>query len=126
MYPEQAFYGRLSGHDNLVFAARTVMLSRDVPVAVDLVEQEMGITDFAKEKVETYSSGMRARVAIARALLGEPTLLILDEPTRSLDEDGRDRLWAALTHRNAACVIASHRRSDRSHCSRELDISEYR
>ncbi len=86
----------------------------------------MGMTDFAHQKVEAYSSGMRARVAIARALLGQPTLLILDEPTRSLDEDARDRMWAALAERNVTCVIASHRRSDRGRCGREIDMSRYR
>ncbi len=123
--PEQALYSRLSGHDNLMFAARLAVAPNDISDAVDLVEREMGITEFADNKVKLYSSGMRSRVAIARALLGRPGLLLLDEPTRSLDRDARDRLWAALAHRNVACVIASHHDSDRTRCDSELDLSRY-
>jgi ABC-2 type transport system ATP-binding protein len=125
LYPEQAFYNRLSGHDNLMFAARLAISANGVSAAVRTVEHEMGMTGYADQKVQQYSSGMRARVAIARALLGRPTLVALDEPTRSLDEEGRDRLWSALARRNATCVIASHRRSDRARCNREIDVSSF-
>lgn len=120
--PEQAHHLRLSGHDNLLFAARLRLPARQVADAVDAVERELGITDFAGERVQQYSSGMRALVATGRALLGRPTLLLLDEPTRSLDADGRSRLWAALERRPVACVIASHRGSDRDRCDRVLDL----
>ena len=45
------------------------------------------------------SSGMIQQVALARALLGDPALVLLDEPTRSLDADARERLWEALERR---------------------------
>jgi ABC-2 type transport system ATP-binding protein len=120
--PELALYPRLSGHDNLLFAARLRLPLRQVDDAVGAVEHELAITDFAARRVENYSSGMRARVAVARALLGKPSLLLLDEPTRSLDTEGCQRLWTALDHRSVACVIASHSSSDWDRCHRALDL----
>ena len=124
--PEAALYTKLSGHENLIFAARLAVPACDVAEAVDLVEQDMGISEFATVRVQQYSSGMRARVAIARALLGRPTLLVLDEPTRSLDHDACDRLWAAVDRRGVTCVLASHHHADRSHCDTHLDMTSFR
>jgi len=120
--PEQAFQLRLSGHDNLLFAARLRLPRRLVGEAVDAIEDELGITHFAGERVQRYSSGMRALVACARAMIGGPSLLLLDEPTRSLDAAARRRLWTALHRRSVACVLASHRGSDRDHCDRVLEL----
>lgn len=120
--PEQAFYLRLSGHENLLVAARLRLPRRQVGPAVDAVEHELGITGFGRDRMAKYSSGMRARVAVARALLGAPRLLLLDEPTRSLDHDARVRLWAALDRRSVACIMASHRDSDRDRCHRVMHL----
>jgi ABC-2 type transport system ATP-binding protein len=83
---ERSFYWRLSGRDNLEFFAALHGLGKraararalDALAAVNLVE-------VADRRVDRYSSGMRARLGLARALLGQPAILLLDEPTRSLD-----------------------------------------
>jgi ABC-type multidrug transport system ATPase subunit len=122
--PEKGLYSALSGRQNLLFAARLRFSRREARALVDCVEGELGITDFAQEKVLHYSAGMRARVVIARALLGNPALLLLDEPTRSLDDAGRELLWAALARRNAvACVLASHLPLDRDRCDRTVTLA---
>lgn len=122
--PERGLYPKLSGHDNLLLAARLRLPGRQVGTAVDLVERELAITPFAARAVHDYSAGMRARVTVARALLGRPAVLLLDEPTRSLDADGRELLWAALDRRpGVACVIASHLLGDRDRCDRSVDLS---
>lgn len=122
--PERGLYPNLSGRENLTFAARLRLGGEDVREVVRGVEVELGISDFAAEKVRHYSAGMRARVSIARALLGNPVLLLLDEPTRSLDQKGRELLWSALRRRRSvACLITSHLPSDQVECDRSLTLS---
>ena len=125
--PEQGVYGRLSGHDNLLFAARLRLPWRDAAAAVTRVEREFGVEGFAATRVEHCSAGMRARVSLARAFLGEPALLLLDEPGRSLDEHATAQLWAAIDRRpELTCVVASHRSGDRSRCHHVLDLPVHR
>ena len=73
---------------------------------------ELHITQFAKRHYRSLSAGQRTRVLLAKALLNKPELLILDEPTASLDPDTADRIRHYLQqyqqHTNAAIILASH------------------
>jgi len=122
---ERAFYQRLSGLENLLFyASLRVSGERDARASVASLVEELELADFVKERVDRYSSGMFQQLGLARALLGEPRLLILDEPTRSLDTGAVERLWAALDRRpNVSVVMASHRTSDLDRCSQRMDLS---
>ncbi len=122
--PEQALHLHMSGHDNLMFAGRLRVPASRVADEVAAVERELGISPFAAKSAHTYSAGMRARVTIARALLGRPALLLMDEPTRSLDDEGREMFWAALGRRpDAACLIATHLPDDRPRCDRTVALT---
>ena len=118
---EKAFYQRLSGRRNLIFYAS---LRGDAPRArAESVIEELEL-DFASERVDRYSSGMVQQLSIARALLGDPQLLLLDEPTRSLDAAAVERLWAAISRRRStAVVIASHQEDDLDRCGQRVDLS---
>jgi ABC-2 type transport system ATP-binding protein len=122
---EKAFYQRLSGWKNMMFYAslrtRTDVAARnDVRGLVD----ELQLADFIHERVDRYSSGMCQQVGLARAMLGSPLVLILDEPTRSLDKGAIERLWTALDRRpSLAVLIASHRATDLDRCSQRIDLS---
>jgi len=121
---ERSFYQRLSGHTNLVFFARLRCGGKKpAAAAVDSIIEELEIGEIARERVDRCSTGMVQQLAFARALIGEPQLLLLDEPTRSLDEGAVSRLWGALDRRpRTALVVATHSDSDLSRCDERLDL----
>jgi ABC-2 type transport system ATP-binding protein len=109
---DRGMYWRLSGQANLEFFGVLAGLPRDVARgrATELLEQ----LDLAgRDKLLFgYSSGMRARLNIARALLAEPPLLVLDEPTRSLDPLASGLLGdllRELASGGRAVLLSSHR-----------------
>lgn len=75
-------YERMSGLDNLRFTSRLYRVGKN---RVEEVLAQVGLSDSAKKKVSTYSSGMKQRLLVARALLHKPKVMFLDEPTRGLD-----------------------------------------
>ena len=121
---ERSFYLRLSGRANLLFFARLRFDSEGVAARrVGELEEELQIREITRERVDRCSSGMIQQLALARALLGEPRLVLLDEPTKSLDVDARARLWGALDRRrDAAVLFASHLDEDLVHCDRKLSL----
>jgi ABC-type bacteriocin/lantibiotic exporter with double-glycine peptidase domain len=66
---------------------------------------------------------MVQQLAFARALIGDPAVLLLDEPTRSLDAEAYARLWEAVDARShLTLVVATHRDDDIRRCHRRLDL----
>ena len=122
---ERSFYLRLSGRRNLVFFAQLRGYTRrEAERAVDALSEELGIADVLAERGDHCSTGMILQVAFARALLGAPKLLLLDEPTRSLDADATDRVWQAISARpDLAVVIATHRKDDLDRCDSSIEFS---
>ncbi len=107
------FYGSLSGRQNLRYTARLNGLDRETTEpAIDEVLEQVGLTDRADDPVEAYSRGMRQRLGIADALVKSPDLLILDEPTTSIDPLGVDEILALLRRlvreRGLAIMLSSH------------------
>ncbi|QAY75749.1 ABC transporter ATP-binding protein [Sphingosinicella sp. BN140058] len=80
-----AFYPFLSGRTNLQVLAKTHGAGAD---RIDALLAQVGLSDAANRKVKGYSTGMRQRLGVAAALLGDPELVILDEPVNGLDAAG--------------------------------------
>ncbi len=102
-------YPYLTGYENLYQLAS--MQGEEAVQRVGYVAELVRLTDRLHDKVRTYSLGMRQRLGIAQALLGNPKLLILDEPTNGLDPAGIRELRTFLRHlANAglAIFISSH------------------
>jgi ABC-2 type transport system ATP-binding protein len=105
---ETAFYPFLSGRDNLRAAARR----RGLPgPRVDTVLAAAGLTARQHDRVAGYSLGMKQRLGLAMALLGDPELLILDEPSNGLDPIGQlemHRRIRELGARGRTILLSSH------------------
>ena len=83
---ERSLYWRLTAFQNLeLFASLQGMRGNRVQARVAEVLNVVGLSDTADKIVGAFSSGMKQRLLIARALVAQPTILLLDEPTRSLD-----------------------------------------
>jgi ABC-2 type transport system ATP-binding protein len=121
---ERSFYLRLDGRRNLVFYAQVRGYSRrEAGRVVQALADELHLEHILAERVDRCSSGMIQQLAFARALIGSPPLLLLDEPTRSLDEAAAARLWEALHHRpHVAVLIATHRREDLEECDSRVEL----
>jgi ABC-type multidrug transport system ATPase subunit len=122
---ERSFYLRLSGRNNLLFFAGVHGIGREQAVrTVRSLEEELELGAILAQRVDRCSSGMVQQLGFARALLAMPRLLLLDEPTRSLDTDAIERLWQAVAARpHLALLIATHREDDVARCDRRLDLS---
>jgi ABC-type multidrug transport system ATPase subunit len=121
---ERSFYLRLTGRQNLEFFARMRGLGRgEARARVAALEAELELAAILAKRVDQCSTGMVQQLAVARALLGEPALLVLDEPTRSLDAAARERMWAALERRPAlTALMATHRSEDVERCGGSLAL----
>ena len=94
VFDSQNVYERMSARDNLRFYAR---LYRVKKARVEEMLTQVGLTGRAKDKIKTYSNGMKQRLLIARALLHQPKVLFLDEPTRGLDPNVARDVRAIVT-----------------------------
>src|SRR5262245_11169975 len=121
---ERSFYLRLDGRRNLVFYAQVRGFSRrKAERLVKSLGDELHLEHILAERVDRCSSGMIQQLAFARALIGSPTLLLLDEPTRSLDAAASARLCNAIHDRSGvAVVIATHRREDLEECDSRIEL----
>lgn len=116
---ERSFYLRLSGFENLLLYARLRGLPKRAAAArVGSLADELELGHVVSRRADRCSTGQLQQLAFARALVGDPAVILLDEPTRSLDEDARGRMWAALERRgDAAVVVASHLDEDADRAS---------
>ena len=110
---ERSFFWRLTGIQNLTFFAALHGLRRREAVERSReVLERVGIAPLATRRVDRYSTGMKAKLSIARALLGDPAVLLLDEPTRSLDPiatvDTRTLVLELAHAQGLAVLFATH------------------
>jgi ABC-2 type transport system ATP-binding protein len=106
---EPRFHGHLSGRENL-----QILAAAREPAARDRIEsslERVGLLHRADDKVSKYSMGMRQRLGVAACLIGDPELLILDEPMNGLDPAGmaemRDMI-VSLVAEGCTVVLSSH------------------
>jgi ABC-2 type transport system ATP-binding protein len=120
---EPALYDELSAEANLTFFGKLYRLRGDyltdrVAWCLDMAR----LTDRRKDRVETFSGGMKQRLNLACALLHNPTVLLLDEPTAALDPFSRDNLFGTLhdlREQGHAILLTTHHLDEAEHgCDR--------
>jgi ABC-2 type transport system ATP-binding protein len=102
-----ALYSKLSVAENLRLFARLERVP-DVERTVSRMLEQTALGDRADDEVGRLSGGNRQRVNIAIGLLGDPAVLLLDEPSASLDPRQRERLWAFLDELGTTVVFSTH------------------
>jgi ABC-2 type transport system ATP-binding protein len=124
---DRSFFWRLSGRRNLEFFAALHGFSRKVAAtATEEALAIVGLTSVADRRVDRYSTGMRSRLGIARSLLGQPSVILLDEPTRSLDPESAKEIQyvmgALASEHNAAVLVATHDMEEAALLARQVIV----
>src|SRR6059058_2331631 len=82
----------------------------------------LGLTDRARERVGTFSGGMRRRVELAKGMLTRPSVLLLDEPSTGLDPTARIDLWSYLrqlqSRDGVTILLTTHLMDEADRCAR--------
>ncbi|WP_062196908.1 ABC transporter ATP-binding protein [Massilibacterium senegalense] len=122
-----SLYTYLSGYENLLQRARLTkkLVSRQ---EINEIVELIGLSKKINEKVKTYSLGMKQRLAIGMALIGNPELLILDEPINGMDPEGviaiRNLIRRLSRENNITVLISSHLLGELEHvCDKVLIIN---
>ena len=115
---DQGFYPRLTGRQNLLFFGQLNHLTKsDAQHRIAELAETFHLRDALDQQVRTLSSGIAQRLSLARALLHQPSVLLLDEPTRSLDaiaaaEFRRFLSTEVLGNSKTSILFASHALSE--------------
>ena len=119
-------YGDLEVAENLRFFAQVLGKPSE---SVERVLDEVSLDAFAQRRVSTLSGGERARISLATTLLGEPEVLVLDEPTVGLDPLLRRDLWRLfheLAEGGTTLIVSSHVMDEADRCDTLLLLRDGR
>jgi ABC-2 type transport system ATP-binding protein len=123
VFQEPSLDDKLTGLENLRLGAALYGLSgRTAEARIDEMLALVDLGDRAGEPVERYSGGMRRRLEIARVLLHQPEILIMDEPSRGIDQATQRRIWTQLheerARRRLTILLTTHQPDEAEHCDR--------
>jgi len=117
-------YGDLTVRENLTYFGRILNAPED---RIDSVIDTVGLREYADRQAVNLSGGQRARVSLGSALLGDPDVLVLDEPTVGLDPVLRAELWKefeGLAASGTTLLVSSHVMDEAMHCHQLLLMRE--
>ena len=104
-----SYYGHLTAYENLELTRKILKLDKQ---EIDKVLDFVKLSEVRNKKVKEFSLGMKQRLGIAQALMGNPELIILDEPTNGLDPSGiheiRDLIKSLPKEKGTTVIVSSH------------------
>jgi len=120
---------KLTAYENLWHQGHLYGLrGRILKTRVGEILARVGLSDRAKERVETFSGGMQRRIELAKGLLHHPGVLLLDEPTTGLDPGARRDLWQYLQilrdEEHVSVLVTTHLMEEAERCDRLAILSE--
>jgi ABC-2 type transport system ATP-binding protein len=121
---QSSVFDDLSVRENLRFAARILGVGKE---QADLALERVHLEAFAKQRAGSLSGGQRSRASLAMALVGDPQLLVLDEPTVGLDPVLRADLWQMfreLASQGKTLLISSHVMDEAERCDEIVFVRE--
>jgi len=126
---EIALYETLSARDNLLFWGRMYgMGGQQLKERVEEVLEQVNLKDRAKEKIKTYSGGMKRRINIAVGLLHKPKLIFMDEPTVGIDPQSRRRILdmvKELNQQGLSVLYTTHYMEEAEELSNRVGIIDH-
>jgi ABC-2 type transport system ATP-binding protein len=126
---EIALYDDLTARENLSFWGQMYGLSgKSLNTRIDEVLEQIGLTDKAKQRVKTYSGGMKRRVNIGVGLLHKPKLLFMDEPTVGIDPQSRRAILDSvkdLTKQSMTVLYTTHYMEEAAELSDRVGIMDH-
>ncbi|MFZ5814306.1 MAG: ATP-binding cassette domain-containing protein [Bacillota bacterium] len=127
---EIALYPSLSARENLLFWGQMYgYFGADLARRVDEALEIVSLTDRQKERIETYSGGMKRRINIAASLLHRPELLIMDEPTVGIDPQSRNNILETVRRLNSeysmSLLYTSHYMEEVEYLCQRLGIIDH-
>ncbi|WP_073505460.1 ABC transporter ATP-binding protein [Staphylococcus succinus] len=124
MAQSDALYEDLTGKENLKFFAGIYIKKRKyIKERIKSCSEMVQLQDALKQKVSTYSGGMKRRLSLAISFLQDPNILILDEPTVGIDPKLRQAVWQDLEdakQRNKSILVTTHVLDEASRCDKLL------
>jgi ABC-type sugar transport system ATPase subunit len=121
MMQDQPLYEHLSVAQNIAFPLRARGIKEDVMPTI----KSIGLSSICNQSVSTCSVGERRRVAFGRAIVTKPSVLLLDEPFVSLDEELRVMLRKSIVHATVTTLLVSHDLEEASSlCDRVIELEK--
>ena len=125
--PYLVLYEEFTAWENLEIFSKIRDTSLDKDYAKDLLNRFL-LYNRRTDLVKTYSSGMKQRMKFIFALIHNPELLIFDEPTSNLDDEGKNSVYRIIEDksRDSIILIASNDKADLELCSQILDLKAFK
>jgi heme exporter protein A len=125
--PYLVLYDEFTAYENLNYFSeiRGISFNKE---RVDSLLNKFLLFNRRNDLVKTYSSGMKQRLKFIFALMHSPQLIILDEPTSNIDDEGKEVVYELVKEEGNKniVIIASNEKSDLSLCSEIIDLNDYK